>query len=159
LFANERIVSVDLAGKSRPATREIFQSLGFSLTLRQFHQATTFSRVIYAMLCAIHEIIPRSASQYPKKQDRKKNDDSTDHPVNIIPLGYPKIARLCSLRGNPRRQIRGEVMNKLGRREIQLMGLQLPYGHHLFAEENSGRRHPAKSGRQVGTIVRIKLLE
>jgi hypothetical protein len=50
-------------------------------------------------------------------------------------------------------------MNKLGRREIQLMGLQLPYGHHLFAEENSGRRHPAKSGRQVGTIVRIKLLE
>jgi hypothetical protein len=34
LFANEHIVSVDLTGKSRPATREIFQSLGFSLTLR-----------------------------------------------------------------------------------------------------------------------------
>jgi hypothetical protein len=34
LVANERIVSVDLAGKSRPATREIFQSPGFSLTLR-----------------------------------------------------------------------------------------------------------------------------
>jgi hypothetical protein len=80
LFANERIVSVDLAGKSRPATREIFQSLGFSLTLRQFHQATTFSRLIYAMLCAIHEIIPRSVSQYLKKQDRKKNDDSTGSP-------------------------------------------------------------------------------
>jgi hypothetical protein len=34
VFTNEHIVSVDLAGKSRPATREIFQSLGFNLTLR-----------------------------------------------------------------------------------------------------------------------------
>jgi hypothetical protein len=32
--AHNRIVSVDLAGKSRPATREISQSLGFGVTLR-----------------------------------------------------------------------------------------------------------------------------
>jgi len=41
LVANERIVSVNLASKSRPSASEIFQSMGFSLTLRQFHQATT----------------------------------------------------------------------------------------------------------------------
>jgi hypothetical protein len=34
LVAHERIVSVDLAGKSRPAMGEIFQSLGFIFTLR-----------------------------------------------------------------------------------------------------------------------------
>jgi hypothetical protein len=34
LFTHQRIVSVKLASKSRPAAREIFQSLGFSLTLR-----------------------------------------------------------------------------------------------------------------------------
>src|SRR3982074_371359 len=39
LFTHELIVSVDLASKSRPAASEIFKSLGFSLTLRQFHQA------------------------------------------------------------------------------------------------------------------------
>jgi hypothetical protein len=34
LFTNERIVSVDLAGDSRPAPREIFQNLSFIFTLR-----------------------------------------------------------------------------------------------------------------------------
>src|SRR6266436_3089642 len=42
LFTHERVVSVNLASKSRPAASENFQSMGFSLTLRQFHQATTF---------------------------------------------------------------------------------------------------------------------
>jgi hypothetical protein len=32
--AHECIVSIDLAGKSRPAHREIFQNLSFSFTLR-----------------------------------------------------------------------------------------------------------------------------
>jgi hypothetical protein len=32
--AHERVVSVDLAGESRPATREVFQNLGFSFALR-----------------------------------------------------------------------------------------------------------------------------
>jgi hypothetical protein len=34
LVANERIVSVDLAGKSRPARGQISQNLRFSFTLR-----------------------------------------------------------------------------------------------------------------------------
>jgi hypothetical protein len=34
LDTHERIVSVDLAGKSRPATRNNFQSVGFIFTLR-----------------------------------------------------------------------------------------------------------------------------
>jgi hypothetical protein len=34
LFTFERVVSVDLAGQSRPARGEIFQNLGFSFTLR-----------------------------------------------------------------------------------------------------------------------------
>lgn len=46
LFTHERVVSVNLASKSRPAASEIFQSMGFSLTLRQFHQAMTFRCLI-----------------------------------------------------------------------------------------------------------------
>jgi hypothetical protein len=42
LLAHERVVSVDLAGKSRPCTSDKPQSIGFSLTPRQFHQSTTF---------------------------------------------------------------------------------------------------------------------
>jgi hypothetical protein len=42
LFTDERVVSVYLPGKSRPGTSEISQNLGFSLILRQFHQATAF---------------------------------------------------------------------------------------------------------------------
>ena len=34
LFTHECMVSVDLAGKSRPARGEISQNLGFSFTLR-----------------------------------------------------------------------------------------------------------------------------
>jgi hypothetical protein len=34
LFTHERVVSVDLTGKSRPARGEIFENLGFSLILR-----------------------------------------------------------------------------------------------------------------------------
>ncbi len=34
LLASERIVSVDLAGESRPAVREISQNLSFGLILR-----------------------------------------------------------------------------------------------------------------------------
>jgi len=55
MFSHERIVSVDLAGKSRPANGEISQNLGFGFTLRQFHQAKTFCRLISAMLRAVHE--------------------------------------------------------------------------------------------------------
>src|ERR1700724_649815 len=67
-FTHDRVVSVNLASKSRPAASDIFQSMGFDLTLRQFHQATTFCRLISAMLWAIHKILaPRaniSKSQY-----------------------------------------------------------------------------------------------
>ena len=42
LFTHQRVVPVNLASKSRPAASEIFQSMGFSLTPRRFHQATTF---------------------------------------------------------------------------------------------------------------------
>jgi hypothetical protein len=55
LFTHERVVSVDLAGKSRPAASEISQSIGFSLTLRQFNQSTTFCRLILAVLHAVHD--------------------------------------------------------------------------------------------------------
>jgi hypothetical protein len=58
LVTHERVVSVNLAGKSRPAASEIFQSLGLGLTLRKFHQATTFRCLIEAVLCAVHELIP-----------------------------------------------------------------------------------------------------
>ena len=54
MFTHERVVSVNLACKSRPSTSEIFQNLGFSLILRQFHQATAFCRLIEAVLCTVH---------------------------------------------------------------------------------------------------------
>jgi len=67
-FTHDCVVSVNLASKSRPAASEIFQSMGFNLTLRHFHQATTFCPLISAMLCAIHKNpAPRaniSKSQY-----------------------------------------------------------------------------------------------
>ena len=60
LVANERIVSVDLAGKSRPAHREISKNQSFRFTLRQFNQTETLCQLILAMLCAVHQLIPRS---------------------------------------------------------------------------------------------------
>jgi hypothetical protein len=54
LLTHERIVSIDLAGKSRPALGQIFQNLGFILTLRQFHQPKAFCRLILTVLCAVH---------------------------------------------------------------------------------------------------------
>ncbi len=55
LFTNERVVSVDLAGKSRPARCEISQNLGLRFTVRRAHQANAFGRLISTMLRAIHE--------------------------------------------------------------------------------------------------------
>jgi len=49
LFTCERIVSIDLAGKSRPARGDISQNLGFSFILGQLHQAKTFCRLISAV--------------------------------------------------------------------------------------------------------------
>jgi len=77
LFTNERIVSVELAGESRPAHREISKNLSFRFTLRQFNQTKTFCRLILAMLCAIHQLIPRSADQYlDLKNQYLKNEDA-----------------------------------------------------------------------------------
>jgi hypothetical protein len=42
LFTHQRVVSVNLAGKSRQCTSDKPQSIAFSLTPRQFHQSTTF---------------------------------------------------------------------------------------------------------------------
>jgi hypothetical protein len=85
-FTHERVVSVNLASKSRPAASEIFQSMGFVLTLRQFHQATTFCRLISAMLWAIHKILaPRantSKSQYFETITPQGSSPRT------IPFGY-----------------------------------------------------------------------
>src|ERR1700730_7016459 len=71
-FTHDCVVSVNLASKSRPAASEIFQSMGFNLTLRQFHQATTFCPLISAMLCAVHEIIPRSCEPISRKPISQK---------------------------------------------------------------------------------------
>jgi hypothetical protein len=74
LFTNERIVSVDLAGESRPAHREISKNLSFRFTLRQFNQTKTFCRLILAMLCAVHQLIPplREPISRPKKSISQK---------------------------------------------------------------------------------------
>jgi hypothetical protein len=86
LFTNERIVSVDLAGESRPAHREISKNLSFRFTLRQFNQTKTFCRMILAMLCAVHQLIPRSANQYlDLKNQYLKNEDA--HATFTQPIG------------------------------------------------------------------------
>ena len=74
VVTHERIVSIDLAGKSRPAHREIFQNLSFRFTLRQFNQTKTFCRLILAMLCAVHQLIPplREPISRPKKSISQK---------------------------------------------------------------------------------------
>jgi hypothetical protein len=77
VFTNERIVSVELAGESRPGHREIFKNLSFRFTLRQFNQTKTFCRLILAMLYAVHQLIPRSANQYlDLKNKYLKNEDA-----------------------------------------------------------------------------------
>jgi hypothetical protein len=59
LVAHECIVSVDLAGKSRPAGCEISQNVGLCFALGRFHQATALCRLILAMPWAIHEMTPQ----------------------------------------------------------------------------------------------------
>jgi hypothetical protein len=77
LLTNERIVSVELAGESRPAHREISKNLSFRSTLRRFNQTKTFCRLILAMLCAVHQLIPRSVNQYlDLKNQNLKNEDA-----------------------------------------------------------------------------------
>jgi hypothetical protein len=86
LFTHERIISIDLAGKSRPALGQIFQNLGFIFTLRQFHQPKTFCRLILTVLCAIHKTLaPRantSKSQYLRTITPQGSSPRT------IPFGY-----------------------------------------------------------------------
>jgi hypothetical protein len=67
-FANECIVSVDLAGKSRPARGDISYNLGFSFTPRQFYQAMTFCRLISAMLRTINKLNFSLSIQFQKSQ-------------------------------------------------------------------------------------------
>jgi len=68
LFTHERVVPVNLAGKSRPAMGDISQHLGLGCTLRQTHQAKTFCRLILAMLCAVHHLL--ASKPVPKIHDR-----------------------------------------------------------------------------------------
>ena len=68
LFTHERVVPVNLAGKSRPAMGDISQHLGLGCTLRQTHQAKTFCRLILAMLCAVHHLL--ASKPVPKTHDR-----------------------------------------------------------------------------------------
>jgi hypothetical protein len=57
LVTHQRVVPVDLAGKSQPAMGEIFQKLGLGFALCHSHQAKTFCRPILAMLCAFHDFL------------------------------------------------------------------------------------------------------
>jgi hypothetical protein len=65
LLTHQRLISIDLAGKSRPALGKIFQNLGFILMRRQFHQPMAFRRLILAVLCAVHgpRITPIQSTQ------------------------------------------------------------------------------------------------
>jgi hypothetical protein len=54
LLTRQRLISIELAGKSRPALGQIFQNLGFILIRRQFHQPKTFCRLVSAVLCTVH---------------------------------------------------------------------------------------------------------
>jgi hypothetical protein len=56
LVTHECVVSVNLAGKSRPALGEISQNLGLSFILYRSYQAKTFRRLISAMLGAVHDL-------------------------------------------------------------------------------------------------------
>jgi hypothetical protein len=62
-IARECVVSINLAGKSQPATRDNFQRTGLGLTPRWFHQAKTFRRLIDTVLRAVHELIPENTSR------------------------------------------------------------------------------------------------
>jgi len=61
LLTHQRLISIDLAGKSRPTLGQIFQNLGFSFARRQFRQTKTLCGLISAMLRAVHEINLRFA--------------------------------------------------------------------------------------------------
>jgi len=63
-----RIVSVDLAGKFRPARRDISLESGFSFTPRQFSYAMTFCLLISAMLRAINKLNFFLSIQFQKNQ-------------------------------------------------------------------------------------------
>jgi hypothetical protein len=58
LATHESVVSIDLAGKPQPGPGDDSQGLSFGIASRQVDQATTFFRLIDAVLRSVHNSNP-----------------------------------------------------------------------------------------------------
>jgi hypothetical protein len=90
LFTHERVVPVNLAGKSRPALGDISKHRRLGRTLRRFHQAEAFCRLILAMLCAIHH------SRVQAIRFKKPTPDRHIYSRQVAP-GFPLVATANTL--------------------------------------------------------------